>query len=414
MAGYSINRIPEIDRSFYSSISSLWQSSVVLNHSPDISKFDEEGSIFTTVSNGDNIRFNQDIVSGLPIKSTICINSTDIGDTITAFVWVKSSSPMTLSYSVNLFYPTSIGLTTPVFSSTETVYVTSGEWTLVRLESPPVVEDDNEQYIIGLEILVTSVSETSTSDIFISHPVIYGTLDFMNNPALLDIYKKLPEFIRQQDADSVPYAFPLARFMEMLTIHTGEMYQIIYDIIYSDISEGKDVLIPETLSTLVEPSLASRAYIYWLSQFTGTQLVNPTTGVTPWTNLPPTWEGIDNLDGSLNVEDSSPWSVIQDSDPEPENLDEFLKWQVQTRYYGMGAGTKTAIIESVKRVLIGTKGLTYSVPSAWNILIKTIKDETPDAALLVVGDSVPSIIDLIKPTKPLGVIVQHELVSSIP
>ena len=210
----------------------------------------------------------------------------------------------------------------------------------------------------------------------------------------------------------------MLRFLEAATIHTGELLSLIEGFIYSDISEGKDQNDLTTLSTLVDVLAVDRQYMFWLSQFTGTQLVNPTTGFTPWENLPKnldgktTWQELDLIDEIESADDAAPWQAIQDFNTEPEGIVNFLRWQISTSYYGINAGTRESIIESVKRVLTGTKTVNYQVlqPFNWTIKITTLKSETPDSSLIDIGEPVPEILELIEPTKPAGFLVLHELI----
>lgn len=364
------------------------------------------------MSVGEYVGFNVGTSGGNSVSSIPSVNSDDVGDTVSAFVWVKTDKPVIVDFTVYLFYPPTVFATSPFSSKSRSIAVTSGEWTLLRLYDLPVVLDDAYDYPIGFKIIVQSIEGSSTANMNISHPVIYSTLDFIDNPAIIDIMTRFPEFIRDQDANAEPLPYQFIRFMEAATIHTGEIYDLMNKFIYQDISEGRDEANPDTLSIMVEPSVALRDYLPWLAQFSGTKIINPTTGFTPWSNIPETWQQIDLIDSTDTVEDSVPWSALQDYNTEPTGLEPFLRWQAQYGYYGMNAGTMEAIIESVKRVLTGTKTVTYEVlePFSWTIKVTTIQAETPDSALLAIGDEVPEIIELLEPTRPLGYIILHELV----
>jgi hypothetical protein len=413
MAGYVINRIPSSSRIFSDGVSSLWNASgTTLSGSATVYRFETEGSLNAAVSVGDKICFNRNAVTGIPISDTVATNGPeDDGDTFMVGFWIKSDKSISFTFNVSLLYPTIFGVATTVEQYTDTVSVTSGEWVLIQNETRVTDPDDLQNYPISFAITITTVNGGGDANIYISHPIIWAGYDFVTNPMLFNIYSKLPEFIRAQDLNNTPYPFTLARFIEMCILHQGEMQQVITDIFYSDIVLGKDESDTATLSTLTEPSISPRKFLFWMAQFTGTQLINPTTGVTPWDNLPATWQGIDNLDGVASSEDSSPWDKIQDSDPEPAGLDEFLTWQVATGYYGMNAGSTEALTESVKRVLQASKTVNVTKSSAWNINITTKISETPDSSLLAVGNSVSGIVELVEPSRPLGVIVTHELIS---
>ena len=415
MAGYVSNRIPLSSRVFYDGISSLWQASgATLAASTSVSRFANEGSLTTALSVGDIISFNRDISTGVPISQTVATDGiNDDADTFMVGFWIKSDKAISFTYTVSLLYPTSFGISTTVEEHEQNISITSGEWVFVQHASRVTDPNDNYDYPISFSIDIGYVNGGGNAEVYLSFPIIWASLDFVNNPILLDIYSKLPEFIRSQDSIAEPFPFSLARFIEMCTLHQGEMQQIITDIMYADIAFGKDEEDPTTLSHLTEASVAPRAYLPWMAQFSGTQLINPTTGVTPWENLPPTWQGLDLLDGNDSAADATDWDIIQDSSIEPAGLDAFLKWQVSTGYYGINAGSTEAITESVKRVLSGTKSISVSTTTPWTINIETLLSETPDTGLLALGDTPENVVALIEPTRPLGFIIDHILVSSI-
>jgi hypothetical protein len=424
MAGYSINKIPEQHRIFVPSISNLWASSAPVGAPlvpSSTEKYPGEGSIQVSMIPEGSVSFNLGLNESVGLSSTPRVTSSDIGDSVSVFVWVKTNRPVILDLKVYLLYPPSIVATTPFDMRSGSISVSSGEWTLLRLYDLPVMSNDVYEYPIGFKISLVSIEggPTPTVTMNISHPVIYSTLDFINNPAILEIMSRFPEFIRDEDANAEPLPYQFIRFMEAATIHTDEIYDLLNRFIYEDISEGKDITNPQTLSILVDPSVALRKYLPWLAQFSGTSIINPTTGFTPWENIPNTWQQIDLIDGEAAVPPADPnsadaveWSALQDYDTEPEGLEEFLRWQATNGYYGIRAGTREAIIASVERVLTGTKTVTYQViePFNWTIKISTLKTETPDSGLLEVGDSVAEIVDLLEPTRPLGYTIIHELV----
>lgn len=411
MAGYVLNRIPEVHRVFSSSVSSVWTKYMgTMEADSFVSRFIDEGSVKCTLGQLSRVSFNKDASTGLPISDSIAtIGIEDDGDDFLVGFWIKSNKAITFDYVVELMYPVAYASTLSVEKHTERISVTSGEWVFVEQQSRVTDPDDALNYPISFTIEITHVNGGGDAEIHIGYPIIWGSLDFVKNPMLLQLYTRLPEFIRSQDSVATPFPWTLARFMEMCILHQGEMKQILDDIIYADISQGKDMSVTDSLSTLVEPTIAPRKHLFWLAQFTGTQLINPTTGVTPWANLPATWQGIDMLDEIDTVEDKAAWDIIQDSDPEPAGLEEFLRWQVVTAYYGRNAGSSQALEESVKRVLTGNKSVNLTVVSPWNLNVATSITETPDTALSSIGDSVPSILALIEPTRPLGYAVSHTL-----
>ena len=415
MAGYSINRIPSEQRIFLGAQPNLWTADTAITVNPSVAKYFGEGSLEVTLEESESIYYNTDGPNGLS-QQTQTTNE-DVTDSVSAFVWVKTNKPVVLDFTISVLFPQSVASVSPLSTETNSVEVTSGEWTLVRMYELPRVLNNTYNYPLGMTITVSDIDGGANVTLNISHPIMYCTLDFINNPAIIQLMSKFPEFIRDQDANAEPLPYQLIRFMEAITIHTGEIIDLVNQFVYEDISEGQDGTNTNTLSALVDPIAAKREYLPWLALFSGTKIINPTTGSTPWENLPATWQGIDLIDGVDGVgldpdKDSAPWDLIQEYNTEPAGLVEFLRWQTSTGYYGINAGTQSAIIESVKRVLSGTKTVGYEIinPFSWAIKLETLLSETPDSSLLSIGDSVDEIIELVEPSRPLGFKVLHELV----
>lgn len=410
MAGYSVNRIPEGWRLFVSTVPAVWTyNGAAPTVNALVSKYSGEGSIEYTAEVNDYLALNDDGFNGLSTELSVVPD--DFEDSVLGFVWVKSDTPIVVDFTMRILSTPGTVSTSITAEQSQSFAISSAEWTLLNLDTLPVIPDDLT-YCVSLEIKVTSIDGASSCVLNISHPVVYCKVDFFKNPAILDILKQLPEFIREADQNQFPHPYQLARFIEMASIHTGELVDLVNGFVYQDISEGKNVNDTTTLSTLVDPSAVLRQYMFWLGQFSGTKLINPTTGLTPWENLPPTWDGLDLLD--TVDDDLVAWETLESSATEPAGLVAFLRWQISTGYYGVNAGTLQAMIDAVKRVLTGTKDVEVIVtaPFDWTMTVQTIITETPDTSTLSVGASSPEMLELIEPTRPLGFKVIHELVAS--
>lgn len=417
MAGYVTNRVCEPSRYFVNGVPATWNSDdTTLSNSALIERYPGFGSLVATVTDDDLIVFNRDLTTNLPISPTCNTLIDDEGDGIIAFFWLRTDTRLTVNLKCNLIYPVSVGAEY-IASTSETstdISVESAGWTLISIPQPVEIVDSSYEYAISFDIEFTNI-DGGLANIHISAPAAYAFFDFVNNPALLDLYRLLPEWIRVQDTQTTLGNWQLARFLEILIIHQGEITGLVDDIAYIDISQGKDETNPLSLSTLVEPSVVNRDYILWLAQFTGTRIVNPTTGYTPWNNIPEDWEGIDQIDDDdPEDEESVAWGSLEDFNIEPAGLDEFLRWQVGNGFYGYAAGTRNAIQKSVERVLTGTQSIGYSITTPpWVITVQTLASETPDSSGVTIGDSMPEILELMEPSRPLGVQIIHELVTSI-
>ena len=93
-------------------------------------------------------------------------------------------------------------------------------------------------------------------------------------------------------------------------------------------------------------------------------------------------------------------------------VEAFFRWQIQTGYYGHNAGTVAAMISATKLLLGGTKTITYTGGTN-EITFYTKIGETlnSDVLGLSIGDENPLVLAILEPTRPLGLIINHELVA---
>ena len=318
---------------------------------------------------------------------------------------------------------------------------------------------------------------------------------------VLESFMNFPTVIREaeigHEADHGLPDFPLSRMMELPGGYAGDVVDLFYDFQYLTPGEGgADASDPtlstrdkETLSQFVEPVVAKRKILPWLSQFVGVYLDNPTTGKTPWENIPPVWKPIEteidplenlvytptglsrtsnvvtatigthsvvagnwvtvegatsigtsfngtfevtsvdistiswsqtgndesaSYEGTVTVLDTE-WIELENYNPTISGLDEYLRWQVKYAYTGMNAGTYSAIVNTVKRVLIGNKTVTVIYAwegNPWQVLIRTKTSESPDGVSedLPASDGTASftITEYLKKVKPVGYKLIHE------
>lgn len=249
--------------------------------------------------------------------------------------------------------------------------------------------------------------------LFISHPTTYCQNDFIRNTAWFDTWYRMPSVMKDSDSRLAKPSYSLSRFIELCCEHRGEIYDILDEINYVDTSDGYNPADNLTKSTIVDPDVISRKYAFWVAQFVGTQLYSPTVSVTPWQNIPATWQGIDAIDTVVDINDTVGWSALQSFKPELVGLDEYFRWQISTGYYGINAGSLQAVTESIKRILTGTKSVRVEAnPSSWVVNVYTYKSETLGTDLLGTGDEVQASQIILKRCKPAGFFVRHYLEST--
>lgn len=370
------------------------------------------GSLKLTPSSASPVvRFNYDLAS-----LTAITTADFIGDRAESYVWIRATKNVTITPTITL---TRVMAGTPqaediITDTGSLVNITSGEWYLVRTDPFDIpLSPANALYRVTLQFTFSS-PEYATTSIYINKPTVYNQLAFLRNFYVMDCWDLLPQIFKDNDLETPLPSYPMIRLAEIGMSAHGILYDLGRGFQYNDISEGKDATDAETLSLLVEPDRAPREYMPWLAQFTGTKLLNPVAGGTPWANLPAGWDGIDAIDATIDPNDSVAWGALQGFAPEIAGLDEFFQWQIETGYYGYAAGSIAAIREATKRVLTDTKTCVITkryTGSPWKIKIQTLLDETPDAT--TVGQSIDEMLQLMELSRPLGVVLVHEVVDTI-
>lgn len=407
MAGAVKNRIPNAAQTFRDGIDGLWISGQTMDSSPfsftgDIERYDGVGSIEIPFYNMGLVSY-QSLLFNFGGTSLTCITTEDdLNLPIEFSIWCKCNKPVTARMFLH-FYDSSGNI---VKEQYQDIYINSTDWVL--LKTPQMTVDTSTQsYRIASRIQFNS--DTNDVIAYLSSPVVIGVMDFANNSFASDVWlTKIPEFMRDEDRSS-SQQFSLIKFLDVLTTAAGVIKDFVFAAAYVDESDGYSDDDDSSKSIFVDPSAADKIFLSYLSQFTGTKLINPRTGSTPWVNLPSTWMGIDNIDSVIDQQ--VPWGTVELYAPEPADFLNFIRWQTRYGYYGLNAGSKTAVVESVKRVLTGTKTINYSVTNPYEVTISTKIDETPNTFSLSVGDEVPEIVALIDPARPIGTLVKHVLIA---
>lgn len=102
------------------------------------------------------------------------------------------------------------------------------------------------------------------------------------------------------------------------------------------------------------------------------------------------------------------WIELEAFETDVTGIDEYLRWQVETGYYGVKAGSREAIVQAAKQVLTGTKTVNvYSnwQGNSWVIKVYTKTAETPDG---VEGASSSRVLTAIERARPAGYQILHE------
>lgn len=415
--GYSLNKISTSDSSFLTtgSPTDRWRGvACSLVNAPTISKWND-GSIAVT---GDNqtefsVIFNKLDITGKQ-QSSFSITTDEMkGDYVESFVWIKSDNIVTVTSQMQLIAITNAALLPEetISSTYANTRITTGEWTLVR-SGVIEVPSDEHHYGISLTITFKDVSGVdATPTVYLSHPTAYSRLQFTNNPSFFAVYENLPQVLQLSDSEINAPTYTLLRFIETSLAKRGELFDLYQDIIPLDISQGYDPTDLTTHSALVDGDKIFPEFAPFIAQFVGTKLSNPSPSSTPWENIPGTWQGIDVVDITESADDAVEWKSLERYNTQISGLADFFRWQISTGYYGLNAGSKTALVEATKYYCTGTKTVNYSLGATWHVDIETKIEETPNGGALVVGDPNPDLLDFLEKIRPLGTVIHHELIA---
>lgn len=411
----------------FAAYSDLWRSDgVTIEPSTTVYQDADFGSLKAYGSANGSIFFNDWETPATDIPSQYAISGVnDLNDEIVSFVWVRADKNCTIRMR-NIRTLVTYDLASQNYLlSTDPADRVEGEWgvlnvligdddsetwKLLRARMLAILDDgNNPRYAFGFELEITF--ESTVGVVYMSRPTITALFDVVENSFLLGSTTLIPEVFLSQDfidptTNSVQ--IPLIRLLDVATITAGDIQDRIYSYEYKNTSNGFDATILETNSFLIEADLIDRLdHLQWLAQFRGRELLvtyEPSTEGEEWQDF---LLDASTLDGSGVLAVSAiPIGGISGG------VEAFFRWQVKTGYYGHNAGTVTAMISAIKLLLSGTKIVTYTV-GANEITFYTKIGETlnSDVLSLSIGDENPLVLAILEPTRPLGLIINHELVA---
>lgn len=310
----------------------------------------------------------------------IPLNIADNGRVISANMRIKANSPMSIEA---LLYTDSASAS---YSPSSTSY-TSGLYNAIHTNQASVPDDGN----VHTATIQLTISGHSAVGIHITLPHLIHDMALFENPFVGRSRTFLPDFYFEIDSAQVQPSYPFFRLLDILTSAAGETV-IEHNRMYG-VESGQVPLPVQTAeywarSTLVSPRSVRENYIPWLAQFTGG----------------PLRQNIQKTDGSLFFTNEG-------------TRRDFIEWQLTGGYYGRAAGSREAMTEAAKQVLLYTKDgsqSTFSVAvtprylgDPFAVRVQTLTNETPDA-----NDGEES--DIVKQSvswaKPMGYTVIHQTV----
>lgn len=419
------NYVDESERIFLTSasldsVSSLWTSNGSLSSDAVVYQDPDFGSLKLTPSNlSSYAKFNCWSNPSTATPSQYCVSSVlDVDGWFEGFVWVKPTVNCTIYLKAVLtkaiwnastqLYTLSTDSADVITGSEGTVSVDLGtfdesKWHLVRCV--PVSVPSTGNYSISLQLRI-EFSTLTNAVANISRPTILSTYQFFNNAFMQDVGNYMPAVFPESDTADFRTnkpTFPMMRFVDVITTDANELNGVYQDFVYLDKSEGYDPNDPTTWSKLVNPEICDGNTLAWLAQFRGRQLLityQPSTEGVAWTNFYLDESTLDGV-GVLGSDAGGSTGLAA-------GVDAYARWQVRTGYYGHNAGTITAMTAAIQRGLTGSGTVTYTQGSN-QINFFTAQSETFGTVSGDIGTSVASILSLIEPARPLGMLVTHTL-----
>lgn len=267
--------------------------------------------------------------SGL-ITLSLSSNSLLIGDDGKEFGFNCLMSPTsTINVSAKLTVDGEAEQPTPIQT---TIY--SGGYSAIR-SNVVTIPDDGEQHSVTVEIEVLGHAAGQT--FYLTSPNLIDEELYYSNKFVIDSRLYMPDFYFDVDFLQENPKAPLHKLIDALSTVAGYSYSEYVNMFPYEKSEIINIIRgyeSENHSNLVEPYYVKEEYAPWLAQFTGNKLKRNIIG--------------DNEERLL---------------PSYETENDYAKWQLQTGYLGIGAGSREAMIEAVKKVLLFSEGTKSASPS---------------------------------------------------
>jgi len=268
--------------------------------------------------------------------------------------------------------------------------IPGGVYGAIQSNTVTIPEGDAAQEV-SISIAIIGHGATNT---YLTMPHLIDDRAFYNNEFVSLGRNFMPDLFWEMDSQEYAPTAPFHRLIDILTTTANDVKQE-YNAMFA--FDSNEIVNPDNLvtdfsrSVLVDPLFVRDRYMPWLNQFNGASLRRNLT----------------NANGTNYF--SNP--TIQRS---------FAEWQLSNGFYGRAAGTRRAIIEAVRQVLIKTKNnadSTYSVgltPFYLNnqffLRIQTLLNETHDVT--TAGESSTLVLNAAEPARPLGYRIFHSTVTS--
>jgi len=347
------------------------------------------GSVITKLISSDQVVDNRYVLEFSPPDSspvTISLSGIELlaADNEANFSFnAKIKTPSTCIISSTL----SIDDSTETFIPVETT-VYSGEYSSIR-SNLAFLPSTDQRYSLSISIVV---SGHNGNVFFITLPHLINDDLFYTNPFVNLARFYMPDFYWDIDSQQENPSNPMHRLIDCLSASANEVwdeYSKILPYQTNELITLQESSLDYTKSTMVDPLVADKKYIPWLSQFNGTKIIK-----------------------NFKKENGENYFPSEGAELA------FARWQLINAYYGIRAGTREALIETAKQFLEFTDDGSESTRSVavsrhyegneFQLRVLTLVNETPDVTES--GQSSPTMLRALEEARPLGYKIVHSAV----
>lgn len=248
-----------------------------------------------------------------------------------------------------------------------------------------VVEPDVVTHTATVRI---SITNHGSGNLLFTNPHLIDDNAFLDNFFVQSSLEYLPDFYWDLDSQQTSPTYPFFKLINSLSSTAGDTqneFQSITGFESEELRYQDQKIEYWGSSSLVSPNAVKPEYLPWLIQFTGNSLHR-------------------NFKFNGNNLYFTNHQLERD----------FIEWQLRTSFFGRGAGTRRAMIDAVRQILIRTKDGEPSTRSValtqkfggdpFAIRIQTLTNETIDADQ---GDPSALVLKVATLAKPIGYSITH-------
>lgn len=301
------------------------------------------------------------------------------GDIVDFGFYIKSDSKIVLNISAvndNALY--SFDPPISYVSQTKSVIPSKGAWAFPRVNRISTGTRETPEFVT----LTITISEHNGAIIYFARPILVPTFFHLDDEPTEVVISYLPSEWVDIDNHATNVVGGAGKLLHCMNHAYQDVFEIFTQIRNLDHVDSWNDNTTEFASTLTNIENINEEHVRWLAQFMGASLIDPSTGLTPWANLPKIWANwadIDTADVGTTVE----WSEIEGYDIEVVGAFDYFKWQVQTGAYAVNGGTLESMRLAAQRVLMGTKTVEvrHHPINDWVITVRSIEEETNPVVL---------------------------------